>query len=245
MKISKRYWEIDTVRAQAFLLMFIQHTAVLWNGVFTGNFYSNEFFNSIGRTGAILFFIAVGISGYISYSTKISRQSFSAVSNIFLKRGTILVGLGFLISIVVFLVIPSRPILFGVLSFIGLSTILLPYFIYSKYLSWILLFTAPLMGYFLSSVDVTTMSLLIFGIYPSNFESLDYWPLIPWISVILIGLEIGRKLYPKGVSKISLPKPESRYINVIQWVGSHTLILYILHIPVLYLLFSCIMYVLS
>lgn len=240
MNKTNRYGELDLIRGFALLLMMVQHCQIVWNFVFVGKPTAENWAESVGRIGALLFLLLVGVSGYLSFSFKEKQSSFAKISTKFLKRGTFLMGWGFVISLLTIFAIPYAPIYFGVLSFIGLNVILLPYFIKYQPLSWLFIFTAPVVGYFVSTYHPETLNWLLFGVYPSYFSSLDYWPLFPWITIVLLGVELARRLYKNGKRQFSVK--EIKNISVLTWIGSHTLLLYLLHIPVLYVLFTCVKY---
>jgi uncharacterized membrane protein len=242
MEKTQRYWEIDVIRGAAFLMMFVLHSMIVRNLVFKGEPTAPASGEAIGKTGALLFLVLVGVSGYISYSFKVKDHTFFSVAISFLKRGLVLLAWGFVITLVSYSVVPFAPILFGVLSLIGICVIFLPFFIKHKLLSWLFIFTAPVIGYAASTFHLSSIVLLGIGIYQQNLETLDYWPLFPWISIPLIGVELGRLVYLHGQRKIQLPKIDNWLMTGLTWIGSHSLALYLLHVPMLYILFSCIMY---
>lgn len=245
MKKSQRYWEIDVVRAIALLLMLVQHTLIVWNLLAAKVAKAPEWAEDIGRIGAILFLLLVGVSGYILFSKKNKVLTSQEIDSLFLKRGLFLLGLGIVVSLATFFVIPKSPIYFGVLSFIGLSIIFLPFLIKNAWLRWLTLFTAPVLGYLLSFVHPDTLAWLPVGIYPVPFYSSDYWPFFPWISLILAGVIIGQHLYTDGHRQIALPDKRSVLVAVLQYIGSHTLLLYMVHLPFLYVLLLGIQYLLK
>ncbi|MDQ5951030.1 MAG: hypothetical protein QG639_307 [Patescibacteria group bacterium] len=245
MKHLLRYWEIDVVRAFALLFMLVQHTWLVWNFISIGDADAPLIAERIGKVGAVLFLVLVGVSGYILYSKIVKNCSDGEIDRLFFKRGLFLLGMGLVISLVTFIAIPQAPIYFGVLSFIGLSVILLPFFIRNNWLKWILIFAAPVVGYLLSLIHPKSYLLLPFGIYPVPFQSKDYWPFFPWISVVLAGVVIGEHVYTMGDRQFSIPAVTSKAVLTLQWIGSHTLLLYMLHLPVLYILLQTVKYLLE
>jgi len=71
--------------------------------------------------------------------------------------------------------------------------------------------------------------LLPFGIHPPGYYSFDYFPLIPWLGVFLIGATLGRTLYVTRQSLLPWNLPQS-FVNV---AGRHSLLIYIVHQPVI------------
>ena len=75
-----------------------------------------------------------------------------------------------------------------------------------------------------------------FGFYNSTFVSLDYFPLLPWLFLFLAGSYFG--IWAKNGSL-----PKFFYPVHIKWlaaVGRYTIWIYMLHQPVVYLIFSLI-----
>ena len=72
-------------------------------------------------------------------------------------------------------------------------------------------------------------------LYPS-YSSADYFPLLPYLGFFLLGAVLGRLLYAK--KKSLLPQWETTWVfRALRWCGRHSLILYLLHQPLLMLLF--------
>ena len=75
-----------------------------------------------------------------------------------------------------------------------------------------------------------------FGLYNSSFESSDYFPLFPWLFLFLAGSFFG--IWAKNGSL-----PKFFYPVHIRWlaaVGRNTIWIYLLHQPVVFLIFSLI-----
>lgn len=68
------------------------------------------------------------------------------------------------------------------------------------------------------------------GFMPAGFYSADYFPLLPWFFLFLIGTVLGGwclENRESGLLTVSLPK-------ALTWPGRHSLIIYVLHQPALY-----------
>ena len=69
---------------------------------------------------------------------------------------------------------------------------------------------------------------------PYNFYTVDYFPLFPWWGVVLLGIFLGKQLYP-GYKRI-FPLPDWSRVPLIQavsFLGQHSLTIYILHQPII------------
>jgi uncharacterized membrane protein len=80
------------------------------------------------------------------------------------------------------------------------------------------------------------MELLVIGIHPLTFQSVDYTPIFPWMGLVLIGLAIGEFAYPGGERRFALPKLPERAIAPVTFIGRHTLVIYLVHQPVILLI---------
>lgn len=71
-------------------------------------------------------------------------------------------------------------------------------------------------------------SLMAMGFHTDDFVSSDYNPVFPWIFVFIIGMFLGRYVHrlPEALKKPHIPP--------LAFLGRHTLIIYILHQPVIY-----------
>jgi uncharacterized membrane protein len=105
--------------------------------------------------------------------------------------------------------------------------------VYILLFSLMLLFSVELLPFFDRKVD--TYLFLPLGILPKEYIQMgDYLPLIPWLGVFLIGVVIGRIAYREkqtlfpDVNKIFL-----KMTAPFQWIGRNSLIVYILHQPIM------------
>jgi len=205
-----RYWEIDATRGTAVVLM------VLFNYAFALDYLKIytltegwAFWWLFPRLVAGTFIFVAGISLTISYSRSRSweRQ---------VRRGLKIFSLGMLITAATFLLIPEATVWFGILHFIGLSIILS------------LLFIKTELRYLL----VAGVVALTIGIYLNNFV-FDF-PWLLWLGFFLIGMAAGKKFYHEGKRQFSLR--EIKTTKPINFLGRHSLIIYLLHQPVLLIL---------
>jgi uncharacterized membrane protein len=71
--------------------------------------------------------------------------------------------------------------------------------------------------------------LLPFGIHSPSFSSFDYFPLIPWFGVFLIGSALGKSVYASKRSLLPWRLPGT-FVNT---AGRHSLLIYLVHQPVI------------
>ncbi|MEK7590603.1 MAG: heparan-alpha-glucosaminide N-acetyltransferase [Patescibacteria group bacterium] len=239
----KRYPEIDLLRTIAILGMVVYHTAFDlsvfygWEiAVFSGGW------KLLARLTAILFLLLVGASFALSYEKTINHvgQERSCPTWFILKkyfvRGFILFSWGILISIVTFVVNPETYVRFGILHMIGLSTLLLPFLAPLRSGNFILGIMLTALGPTIGQLHADTSFLLPLGISPRFFSSVDYFPLIPWLGVILIGMSAGQMFYTGNLRW--RPGSFDAVPLFLSWPGRRALWIYLLHQPVLIVLLS-------
>jgi uncharacterized membrane protein len=71
--------------------------------------------------------------------------------------------------------------------------------------------------------------LLPFGIHSPSYSAFDYFPLIPWFGIFLVGAALGKSLYASKRSLLPWRLPRT-FVNA---AGRHSLLIYIVHQPVI------------
>lgn len=227
-KANGRIWEIDFLRGLAIILMVGYH--LLFD---LGDF--------------------AGLKKFLGFSTDLSTPAWVVAQNFFAGLFVILSGISsrfsrnnlrrflkflavaILITIATYIFDSSSAILFGIIHCLAASVLLyLLIFQRQKPLSRALWGIAILLsGFFMPSIRkalaVKTNWLLPLGLYKSSFASFDYFPLIPWFGLFLLGTALSQWLYPEKRSLLPKPLPET-FIN---WCGRHSLLIYLLHQPVI------------
>ncbi len=229
----KRVWEVDAVRGLAVVLMVGYHFFFDLNyfGFASVNLYQGAFL-LWQRVTAALFLGLVGVS------LVLFRQRHPRFGD-FGKRA-VKIGAAALLVTLATTIYPgwgNGAIVFGVLHFIALAS-LLAYFFLDCY--WLNL--ALGVGLLAASLIVTlpvlqTPLLLWLGFPPAGFYTLDYYPLFPWFGLVLVGIFVGKTLYEKKEDKngfanrFNVRKPFNT--SGLEFVGRNALSIYLLHQPVL------------
>lgn len=180
----------------------------------------------------VTFLSLVGVSIYLAQFRKKNFVQFS------FGQGSTLLGWGLLLSVASWFAFPAAPILFGILHLIGFAYLLAP--ILSKLgnanLALGLFF---LLLNFVSFSFPSTFFPIPVGFPPPSFSSLDYFPIIPWLGVVMIGVWLGQSIYPHHQDKFLIHNAlhqqlEKNFITrVLSFLGKKTLLLYLLHLPIL------------
>ena len=166
-----------------------------------------------------------------------------------LKRGIMLNLCGLLITAVTVIFSPSAAIFFGVLNLLGCSLLLLiPIRKMINEKNWwivglcsffcFLLFRNVTKGYLgFGSHILYAMPFALykskwmvpFGFPYAGFYSSDYFPILPWFFLFLTGYCLSFYLKKaEWLQKLLEPK-----VPFLTWIGRHSLIIYMLHQPVL------------
>ena len=232
MSSSDRYPEIDLLRTAAILGMIVYHTAfdlaIFYDvelEVFAGGW------KFLARTTAIVFLMLVGISFAISWNR-------TPVFAKYLKRGLILIAWGIGISLVTFVVDQETYVRFGILHLIGVTMILLPLFVQLRGLVLPMGLGLILFSPWLERMHVDSELLLPLGVQPNFFTSVDYFPLLPWLGVILIGLVAGQKFYIRDTRWREHSNLKALDSKLFTWPGRHSLMLYLIHQPIILLILT-------
>lgn len=166
-----------------------------------------------------------------------------------LRRGLLLVGCETAITLVIFVVMPSQRILYGVLCLLGLSTLLMIPLdkLFRKLPPWAGLAGALLLFGVTRNVSrgslgfeglvfcqlpeffYTSDLFAVLGFHSPTFWSTDYFPLLPWFFLFCTGYFLWSLLDRSEKAK-ALLQPGLRPLS---FLGRHSLVIYLAHQPVL------------
>lgn len=219
----QRFWEIDFLRGLAVVMMIFFHLLYDINYFQIASLQlQGGFWLLFGRATAVLFLLISGVSLHLSSFKKTKQQT--------IKRGLEIFLWGLVITAVT-LLLPKGTIYFGVLHLIGLSVIIGWIFLRFKYLNLFLGLVIIISGLYLSNFIVDIPWLLWLGLKPLDFYSFDYFPLLPWFGVFLMGIFLGKFFYPEHKRIFKLPE-----INMpLEFLGKNSLFIYLVHQPILVL----------
>ncbi|MGQ9474033.1 MAG: heparan-alpha-glucosaminide N-acetyltransferase domain-containing protein, partial [Candidatus Caldatribacteriaceae bacterium] len=91
-----------------------------------------------------------------------------------------------------------------------------------------------LSGFLLNSRTFSFSFLLPLGFVPHSFKTVDYFPLFPWLGVVLLGIAFGKGLYHGYQRSFYFPDwSKIPLVQGISYLGRHSLTIYLLHQPIL------------
>lgn len=233
-----RYWEIDLLRGLAIIAMIIYHIFFDLNFFGVYNFNLNSIFFKIflypiGTT----FLLLVGISLTLSYNRVKKFLSNRKIIEKFIFRGSKIFFLGLIITLVTFLFLDDGFVVFGVLHCIGLSILFSTVFLRYKLLNLVFGVLFLGLGIFLQTMTFEFNYLFWLGFIPSNFYTVDYFPVLPWFGFVLIGLAFGNSFYSDYQRKFYIKDYSYlRSIKFLSLIGRNSLLIYFLHQPIILIL---------
>jgi uncharacterized membrane protein len=237
---------IDGIRGIAIIAMVVYHGLYDVNQIFEFNliiFGINFFhvFSYLEPAFAGLFILLSGVSSRLSHSN--------------LKRGLQLAVIATLLTICTIIYTKvsgdNESIFFGILHLLAAAILIFALLkplldkipAYVSLPLWTVLFVCTLniwkhyyigimglFGFTLPEFITNNEFLFAFGIPSSNFFSADYFPIIPWIFIFLIGTVLGVYVKQRRL-------PEKFYTTKVPFfafAGRNTLLIYIIHQPVIY-----------
>ena len=227
---KERVWELDTFRGIAIIGVVIVHLIFDLTYFLDINIKTPKVFDFIQENGGVLFIILSGICVTLGHK--------------FLKRGIIVFFAGLVITWVTYVMyllgVSGKDIIiyWGILHLLGFCMMM--YGLLKKIpLPLIPVIAAALIvtGYLIAGkhYDITGFAkiLTIFGFAPKGFMTGDYFPILPHLGWFMTGIFIGKTLYKK--QKTLFPKFPSKSvpIRVLSFIGRHSLLIYLLHQPLI------------
>jgi len=229
---KSRVYILDVLRGIAVCGMIFHHGYVLLNftkGV-SFSFFSSTLFEVLQMLFVSVFLLVSGIC--TNYSRSIA------------KRGLVVFGAAIVVTLATAVVLPAfditgLEIYFGILHMFGLSMLLFacvkpllercnPVIICTVCL--LLFFGQSIWMYFVPYVEAPYNRLMILGFPSREFYSADYYPLLPYFFMFVAGTAIGRTIkdgkFPDWFYSFRMP--------FFEFIGRHSLIIYLLHQPVIF-----------
>ena len=188
---------------------------------------------------------------FIGYSFILISGIACSYSRSNLKRGAVVFGIAMVMTFATAFIMPEQLIVFGVLHFLGVSMMLAALLksILGKIPFWAGLSDSLFLFICTSSVSsgkigIGSLALELpsflfqsnvlfpLGFHNASFFSSDYYPLLPWFFLFLAGVFWGR-VWKSGKMPAFVYQT---HIPPLAALGRHTIMVYIVHQPVIYLL---------
>lgn len=241
--MARRLWEVDVARGVALGLMLV------FNWTFALHFLdvwtirprdSWLYWWLFPRFIGFMFVFIVGVSLTLSVNRLRRRrpEGWRAIARRkYPERGLRILALGIAIIVAMYVLYPERFVYFGVLHLIGVSVALSVPFLRRERAALVtglvVVGAAPWVG----AIPVESRLLGVIG-FGAQVPTLDHFPIVPWTGVVLLGIWTGHTAFPAGRRRLALPDiGEYRLLapplRGLQFVGRHTLAIYLAHQPAL------------
>lgn len=177
-----------------------------------------------------LFLYSVGISSWLQ--NQAMREARAPRFDYF-RTGLKLLVLAILVSMGTAIFTPEFTVYFGALHCIAVSKLLLQPFLRFKYSNLVVGLLLAGAAYFLRGFETEARWLIWAGVPSEMGMGGDWYPLVPWFGVALIGAGSAALFAEKSLSWRLLAARNSRALRAVTWLGRHALVIYLLHQPLM------------
>jgi len=205
----------------------------------TDTIFTNPFWFYFQRATAGTFLVLVGVSLTLRVNAmRRGGERERTIYTVLFQRGLRVFGWGMVITVVTWLFFGwAAAVKFGILQFIGVATLLIYPFLSWCWTNLALWVSLSLLGRVLDGITISGPWLLWLGIEPRNHVYVDYFPLVPWFGVVLLGVFLGNLLYPNNERRYVLPLSALPF-RPLCWLGERSLLIYLIHQPLLFALLT-------
>ncbi|MDH5385786.1 MAG: DUF1624 domain-containing protein [Candidatus Aminicenantes bacterium] len=225
---SRRIWEIDFLRGLSIILVVGYH--LLYDlGEFVG---VERFFGFTTDLSTIAWSVAQHF--FAGLFIVLSGTS-STLTRSNMRRGLKLLAVSLAVTAITYIFDSSSAVWFGILQLLAVSILVFgAAFEKAKPVTcaaWgvFVLGLGAVLHLLKKGMTIRFDWLLPFGIHRPGYSSFDYFPLIPWLGVFLIGAVLGKSVYAPRRSLLPWRLPQT-FVNA---AGRHSLLIYIFHQPVI------------
>ena len=221
---------VDMARGAGIVGMVIYHIG--WDLYFFG-ISSVDVTSSLGwvifaRVVAGAFLVLVGVGLVLAYDRGLKAKHF-------LRRLGVIGVAAAIVSGATYVLFPEQFIYFGILhAIVAVSILSLPFLVGPIALAFVVAALLPLLPMLFASETYNTRFLAWIGLAASPPPSVDFVPILPWLSLTLLGVGGMRMaLRSQLYSRLSRPHFSGRFAATLQWSGRKSLAIYLLHQPIL------------
>lgn len=228
--MNQRYDLIDWLRGFAVVQMLFFHFCFLLREFNLPDLWFRDYavwfyFRSLI---VIQFLLLVGVSLKIATHAGLNNKSYyTRLLQLFIY--------GSIISVASYFYNAEKMVIFGILQFIFVASILGLLFVKLHYWNLFLGVGLYLLGKYFED-DLFNQPLLHWiGLMTKNANTFDYVPLLPWFGIVLLGIFLGQLVMQnpqlQWLRNYQATHPLSRLLTL---AGRHSLNIYILHMPIFF-----------
>lgn len=234
----QRLWEVDVARTAAIAMMVVYHAAYDVHQLapsvdidpFGGGWRALQV-----ATGSS-FLAVVGVSLAVSSGRGRARGlSGRALYRRHLRRAGQVAAAALLVTVATRIALGDDYVRFGILHCIAAAMAIGPLLVRLGWLNAPLGVAVIAAGLALDDGPTSDVpGLLVVGVPPPGGAGVDWYPLLPWLGPVLLGLAVGLALYPGGRRAAwGRRLPEPPFAGTLGAPGRHALPIYLVHQPVL------------
>jgi uncharacterized membrane protein len=237
--MRKRFYIVDSWRGLAVLGMVFYHAWHLSEIMIFGyQFPDSLFIEMVGHLTRWSFLMVVGVSLYFSF------QKEEAFSKKFLSKQfkrTLQIALAAMaVSVATYFYAPDMWIFFGILHSIVACRLLMIPFVKIPKIAFLLALSIVFLTPTVQSLSSDLPIFLPLGVqWDHSWRAIDYFPLFPYLSAVAFGIFLGERM-----TKVQDSPFWKRILFDRNWpleyIGKHALSLYLLHVPVLIVVYTLI-----
>ncbi len=229
MENKYRCQAVDVYRGLAVSLMIGYHFCydLTYYRIYIFDFYNDIFWLGARTLIVSMFLLLVGVSLHLSARRGMRTRAFMRS---FSRRLLWLALFALLVSISSYYFSPSRWIFFGILHFISLASVLALLFVNRPLISLYFGIFLIIFGIYASFPIFNQPFLQWAGLMTHKPLTEDYVPLLPWFGVVLLGLFVGQRCF-NSVSNASCQNRVE--LKPLGFLGRHSLLVYIIHQPIM------------
>ena len=220
--LRSRIYELDVLRGFAIFLMMIFHFSydlTMFRFVEI-DFLNDPFWVSFRVLIVSIFLSVVGMGLYVAYHKEI-------LFNKLIRRSVILLLASIVVSLGTFFMFPSQWIFFGIIHFILLASIVAVFFVKIPFTAFIVGITIVGLSFF-DYINLNFLMDYTRELFNLPYQTMDLVPFFPWLGVVLIGIYLQYQNLYSFKFKNSIIK------NILAYMGKHSLLIYLIHQPILY-----------
>lgn len=131
------------------------------------------------------------------------------------------------ITIATMIFAPEEFVVFGIIHFFTIASFLSILFVKRERICLVLGLLLTIFGFYIQQFRFPFWHFLWLGFIPQGFRTLDYYPLLPWFGVMLLGIYFGKKI------KLRASDYRGGFVSLL---GRHSLAIYLLQHPIIVLL---------
>lgn len=270
-----RLLEIDLLKGIAVIFMMTFHVFYLPKYIGIDIKDNSLFLRCIARISQFIFITLVGVNMTIAnqrYKNKENKdlnkdlkdKKDNYYQSLYNKNYTFkqIVRVGYLlltaalISLITYILFNDWYVKFGIIHFVAVSLLILFKFVNNDTILmtlnvlivglWSLkTFNDNSFGLYKYFSWVPDKIAFITGLFNPHFKAMDHFPLIPWLSVMINGIYIGKLLYKNGerkydfLEKINDIVKKDKSLNLIGKLGKYSYRVYLIHYVLIYIFYKC------